>query len=61
MKLKYLKKKHLVQVGLFIGLCVFSFFFIFPIYWAVTMSFKYNEDILTHPTATCVLVKVSSG
>ena len=47
MKLKYLKKKHLVQVGLFIGLCVFSFFFIFPIYWAVTMSFKYNEDILT--------------
>ena len=46
MKLKYLKKKHLVQVGLFIGLCVFSFFFIFPIYWAVTMSFTYNEDIL---------------
>lgn len=47
MKSKYLKKKRLVQVGIFIGLCVFSFFFVFPIYWAVTMSFKYNEDILT--------------
>ena len=47
MKSGFLKKKRLVSAGIFIGLCLCAFFFIFPIYWAVTMSFKYNEDILT--------------
>lgn len=47
MKSGFFKKRRLVSAGIFIGLCLCAFFFIFPIYWAVTMSFKYNEDILT--------------
>lgn len=47
MKRKIFRKKRLSRAGIFIGLCLCSFFFIFPIYWCVTMSFKYKEDILT--------------
>ncbi len=47
MKSGFFKKRRLVSAGIFIGLCLCAFFFIFPIYWAVTMSFKFNEDILT--------------
>lgn len=47
MKTGWFKRKNLVRAGIFAGLCVCSFFFIFPIYWCVTMSVKYKEDILT--------------
>ena len=47
MRGRRLKRKNLVQAGIFAGLCICSFFFIFPIYWCVTMSVKYKEDILT--------------
>ena len=47
MKTRRFKRKNLIQAAIFIGLCICSFFFIFPIYWCVTMSVKYKEDILT--------------
>ena len=47
MKTRRFKRKNLIQAVIFIGLCICSFFFIFPIYWCVTMSVKYKEDILT--------------
>lgn len=41
------KRKTFMKAGIFISLCVCSFFFIFPIYWCVTMSIKCKEDVLT--------------
>lgn len=40
------KKEHAQSVLLFILLLVLALFFIFPIYWSVTMSFKEKADIL---------------
>ncbi|WZL78938.1 carbohydrate ABC transporter permease [Eubacteriales bacterium mix99] len=37
---------HAGRVGMFIGLLVAAVFFLFPIYWAITMSFKKKGDIL---------------
>lgn len=39
-------KKLIGQTGLFLGLLISTVFFIFPIYWAITMSFKRKSDIL---------------
>lgn len=39
-------KKLIGQTGLFLGLLISTVFFIFPIYWAITMSFKRKPDIL---------------
>jgi multiple sugar transport system permease protein len=34
------------RLVLFVGLCVCAFFFIFPVYWVISMSFKLKADIL---------------
>ena len=39
----------LALVGKYAYLCLFSLFFLFPIYWIVTNAFKLPGDILTYP------------
>jgi multiple sugar transport system permease protein len=34
------------QTGLFVALCLCTILFIFPVYWVISMSFKFKEDIL---------------
>lgn len=40
------KKKHTSQILLFLTLLLFALFFVFPVYWVITMSFKEKTDIL---------------
>lgn len=41
-----MKMNRITSLWMFVGLCVITVFFIFPIYWSISMSFKYKADIL---------------
>lgn len=44
--MSYTTKKRLLKIAFFISLCICALFFVFPIYWTVTTSFKLKKDIL---------------